>query len=89
MRRRRYWCCLVLCDHGRWVSFWTDKIVSKLRLARCYLFLYFMCDVSVLEPRSVNFRLLPDQGGNSLAQCRGTPVAFVADALAVDRACRF
>ena len=46
----------------------TDKIVSKLQLVRCYLFLYFACDVGVLETRLVNRRLLLDQGGDSLTQ---------------------
>ena len=51
---------------------------------RCYLFLYFACDVGVLETRLVNRRLLLDQGGDSLTQCYGAPVALAAGALAVD-----
>ena len=35
----------------------------------------------------VNSRLLPDQGGDSLARCRGTPITVAANALAVVRAC--
>ena len=64
----------------------TDKIVSKLQLVRCYLFLYFACDVGVLETRLVNRRLLLDQEGDSLMRCYGAPVALAVGALAVDRA---
>ena len=49
--------CVIM---GAASSFWTDEIVSKLQLVRCYRFFYFVCDVDVLETRSVNCRLLLD-----------------------------
>ena len=44
---------------------------------RRYLFLYFVCDVGVLEPCSVDIRLLLDQGGDSLAWPLTVRVALV------------
>ena len=61
-------------------------MVSELRLVLFYLNIDFSSDVGVLQPRSVNFRLLLDEGRNSLPRGRGS-VALAADALAVDCAC--
>ena len=72
------------CNYGHGASFWTGKSVNKLGFMRCHLFLYFICNVCVLETRLTDCRMLLDEGRNLLLQCCRADVAFAADPLAVD-----
>ena len=49
----------------------------KVWFMGCYLFLYFVYDVGVLEAHSVEFCLLFDEQGNLLLKCGGAAVVLV------------
>ena len=57
------------------------KNVSKLGFMWWYLFLYFVCDIGVLETRSVDHHLLFNEGGGLFS------IVFAANTLSIDRVC--